>query len=172
MGLLDLLRGPQTPDRKASGTSVSSVPSEQLRQVTAIMLTGNRRVDAVGESYYQDALRRCCGVSSWTDVRYDCEAVLVLEPENPYDSMAVAVYAGGEKVAHLSRADARTWHPVLEVADGGGCTLGCRAVIAGHGPGPGTATPNLGIFLHLPELHTALEQVCAELGLDARKYYV
>jgi hypothetical protein len=137
-----------------------------------VVLDGNKIVPAVGESHYQPALRRCCGAQSWQDVRHECEAVLMLEPENQYDAMAIAVYAGGEKVAHLSRADAREWHPILEVLDEHGCVASSRAMIAGHGPGPDTATRNLGIFLHLPERRDALAQVCEELGLDAKKYYV
>lgn len=61
----------------------------------------------VGESYYQDALRatgRVC--SAGGEGRPAFTAALVPEPENPYDSNAIAVYSPRGKIGHLSRDDA------------------------------------------------------------------
>ena len=54
----------------------------------------------VGESHYQDALRRIAGPGA---VRHYCGAMLIPEPKNPHDNMAVAVMAVGRRVGYLSR---------------------------------------------------------------------
>jgi hypothetical protein len=85
----------------------------------------------------------------------------MLEPDNPYDPRAIAVWAnvlrGGVKVGHLSRGDARDWHPLLSRFAAVGRMVACDALICGRGPGNETA--NLGIFLHLPPLEEAEEDV-------------
>jgi hypothetical protein len=101
-------------------------------------------VAAVGESNYQEALSRVCGSSRWEDVRFDCIAALVREPNNPYDSNAISVQVEGQIVGYLSREDAKAYGPL--VATHG--VVACRARIAGRGPG--SETQNLGIFLELP----------------------
>jgi len=51
----------------------------------------------------------------WPDerVRHPVCAVLIAEDNNPYDAHAVAVWVQGLKVGHLSRANARRYHPGL-----------------------------------------------------------
>ena len=89
----------------------------------------------VGESHYQDALRRIAGPGA---VRHYCGAMLIPEPKNPHDNMAVAVMAVGRRVGYLSREDARAYR------DGFGLEkTPCEAVIVGGGPGK----PSLGIWL-------------------------
>ena len=89
----------------------------------------------VGESHYQDALRRIAGPGA---VRHYCGAMLIPEPKNPHDNMAVAVMAVGRRVGYLSREDARAYRDgfCLEKTP-------CEAVIVGGGPGK----PSLGIWL-------------------------
>jgi hypothetical protein len=102
-------------------------------------------VAAVGESNFQETLSRVCGSSRWEDVRFDCIAALVREPNNPYDSNAISVIqVEGQIVGYLSREDAKAYGPF--VATHG--VDACRARIAGRGPG--SETQNLGIFLELP----------------------
>lgn len=75
---------------------------------------------AVGESYYQDALRELVENSAdpgpnWPFAGAQCEvtARLVPEADNPYDDQAVRVEIDGRKVGHLSRAEARKYRRVL-----------------------------------------------------------
>jgi len=62
---------------------------------------------AVGESQYQSALRRVARTGRL------CWASLVPEPENPFDSNAVAVRIQDETVGYLCRADARRYQKRL-----------------------------------------------------------
>lgn len=69
---------------------------------------GTYTLNVVGESYRQDAIRRC---------REGHRVVLKREPENPHDANAVAVLReNGEQIGYLSRDNAE-W--VAEVMDKG-----------------------------------------------------
>jgi single-stranded-DNA-specific exonuclease len=69
---------------------------------------GTYTVHVVGESHYQDAVRRC---------RKGDRLVLKREPENPYDKNAVAVLReNGDLIGYLARDNAE-W--VARVMDGG-----------------------------------------------------
>lgn len=69
---------------------------------------GTYTVHVVGESRYQDAVRRC---------RQGDRVILKREPENPYDENAVAVLReNGEQIGYLSR-DHAEW--VADVMDKG-----------------------------------------------------
>src|SRR5262245_58173778 len=71
-------------------------------------------VRVVGESHYQPALRSICGAAEWEEVSFDCIAVLVPDPSNPYDEMAVMVQIDASLVGHLSREDARAYRPMID----------------------------------------------------------
>lgn len=140
-----------------SGTETTpSRPSARAAPVE-LFLEGDDVVDAVGESHYQPALLRACGARSGEDVQFPCRAHLVPEPDNPYDANAVAVHVNGARVAHLARAEAARWQPILLPLAQRGEVATCEAMIAGH-PSRGV-TENLGIFLHLPPLAEARTQL-------------
>lgn len=88
--------------------------------------------DVVGESFYQEALQATRGM-----LRYDRElgrevfdALLVLEPDNPYDPKAVAVYSPAGKVGHAPRGS--LWFELLSsLADAGHPNATCRAWLIG-----------------------------------------
>jgi hypothetical protein len=70
-------------------------------------------LSVVGESFYQDALRRLAGGIASNGI---FTARLVPEPTNPHDPNAVAVCAEGtdlERVGYLSRKVARQYQPRL-----------------------------------------------------------
>jgi hypothetical protein len=71
---------------------------------------------AVGESYYQGALSRICGGHNRDGHRFECEAHLIPEPDNPYDINAVKVVVQGLHVGHLSREDAVRFHEEMALA--------------------------------------------------------
>jgi hypothetical protein len=107
---------------------------------------GEELVDVVGESYYQPAIRAACGAGGNEEVKFECFAELVPEPENPHDPNAVKVMIDGRQVGHLSRADAVELGPAIVAArklEGGGLV---RAMIVGH---EGGDTDNLGVFLRI-----------------------
>jgi hypothetical protein len=122
-----------------------------------VLLEGEERVAAVGESFYQPALLAACGARRGEEVGFECIAVLIAEPDNPYDSNAVKVEVEGRQVAHLSRADAVAYRAAVQTAAASGVLIACPAFIAGRGARG--ETPNLGIFLHLPPPGRALAMV-------------
>ncbi len=120
--------------------------ARDTRWVEDVERFGDIRVDVVGESHYQPAIRAACNWKPGTDTLFHCMAELVPEPTNPYDRNAIKVTLDGECVGHLSRQDAVTLGPAIREAikrQGSGM---CRAVIAGR---TNSDTDNLGIFLHL-----------------------
>ena len=79
-------------------------------------------------------------------------AVLAAEPDNPYDTHAVAVWIDGLKVGHLSRDDARLYQPgLLALQERYGKPVALAGVIAGRGTRDG-GLGRLGLFLdHNPQ---------------------
>lgn len=114
---------------------------------------GQVDLNVVGESNYQDNLRRAAGGEGdpHSRVRVDVVAVLAAETDNPYDPNAVSIWVNGLKVGYLSRADAERYRPgLLELESRRGRPIALRGVIVGGGmraDGPG----KLGVFLrHSP----------------------
>jgi hypothetical protein len=118
-------------------------------------------IAAVGVSHYQLALAEICGSEHWERVRFDCQAALVPEPDNPYDANAVRVFANCRgsyiQVGYLSRRAAVEYGPAVRRAAELGCTIACQGHIAGREEG--SETPNLGVFLDLPTPDACMGQL-------------
>lgn len=147
MGWREWLRG-------SSGAGLG--PKHRL---TPFLFDGEELVEAVGESFYQQALRSQCGARRGDAVRFPCRAHLVAQPDNPYDSNAVGVQIGGHLVGHLARREAAVWQPLVKQLTEAGYAATCEAMIAGRGRDG--ATDNLGVFLHLPTLTEARAMVAS-----------
>jgi collagen type III alpha len=123
----------------------SAVRGDASVSLVAEPLAGGALLGIVGESHYQPALERMSklavrGVpplSVTTDVAVEepdllwFQAVLVREPDNPYDANAIAVYSPAGKIGHLSRDDAERYQEVLAAvesrgAQGGACAAFLR----------------------------------------------
>ncbi|HEU4704008.1 MAG TPA: hypothetical protein VFS37_16115 [Conexibacter sp.] len=103
---------------------------------------------AVGESFYQPALEAACGRRNGEEVFFECEAALVPEPENQHDRNAVRVEVEGQLTAHLARADAAQYQPLLLELRAAGYAALCRALIVGRDANdPDSETANLGVCL-------------------------
>lgn len=63
-------------------------------------------LDVVGESHYQDNLRKICGRPKASGEDRWVKATLVPEPHNPHDSTAVRVDISGRTVGYLPRETA------------------------------------------------------------------
>lgn len=110
-------------------------------------VTTEERIDVVGESHYQPAIRKACGWKGpGTDTLFECIAELVPEPTNEHDPNAVMVKIEGRQVGYLSRRDAAEYGDYISQAILRQGTGMCRAVIAGRADGE---TDNLGVFLHV-----------------------
>lgn len=94
-------------------------------------------------------LDRPRGARRGEPVSHDCIAALVRESDNPYDPNAVMVQVDARQVAHLSREDAIAYRRALQAAAEGSLAIACKARISGRGSD--ADTPNLGIFLKLPD---------------------
>lgn len=90
-------------------------------------------VAAVGEAYYEDALRSIVPVVAGATAEHRCTAVLVPYDTNPHDAEAVSVEVDGQRVGHLSRDDARSHRAALAARGMPGATVSCPAMIAGGG---------------------------------------
>ncbi|HEY6202929.1 MAG TPA: hypothetical protein VI056_07780 [Candidatus Limnocylindria bacterium] len=83
-----------------------SSPADALPHV----LGGSDDLEVVGESFYQENLRRITGPGK---VRVAVTAVLVAETDNHYDPNAISVWISQLAVGHLGRDDARRYRPGL-----------------------------------------------------------
>lgn len=125
--------------------------------LSCLELCGDGYCAVVGESFYQKALRatslRC---TTSADGRPSFTAVLVAEPNNPYDSNAIAVYSPAGKVGHLSREDALLYQGVVtEVARRGYQGGACSAHLTGGQPDK----PFLGVVLQLADPDDCLDEL-------------
>lgn len=85
----------------------------------------------VGESHYQEALEAICGPRSVEGKDRRVVAHLVLEDDNPHDSMAVRVDIQGLTVGYLNREHARQYRNRLRKAGSHSADAYCDARIRG-----------------------------------------
>jgi hypothetical protein len=83
----------------------------------------------VGESHYQRELEKMTGPRTEEGCRQKCAALLLPEPNNPYDRHAVAVLIHGIRVGYLSRDVCAEFLDALSRADYS--RAACEAVIVG-----------------------------------------
>lgn len=126
------------------------VSESRLRPVGSVEGNGRFQIDVVGESNYQDALNQIVGPKDETSVELVVEAVLVPEPENPYDANAVAVFIHSFQVGYLSRRNAKIWNVELEAMGVDGCALRVSAMITGGWKRPDGHEGDFGVKLDLP----------------------
>lgn len=104
------------------------------------------RLNVVGESFYQDALKRVSQCPPRGEHGYECSAVLVPDPKNPHDKFAVRVEVNGELVGHLPRGSAKRYHKRVQGLNDEGKAVICMAYIGRAANG----NSNLGISLRVP----------------------
>jgi hypothetical protein len=147
-------RNGQSAGDKREAAAPDERPAWMVNGARAALLDSRENLEVVGESRYQDNLWRL--VDGQTDpterVRVEIIAVLVAEPDNPYDANAVGVWIDGLKVGHLSRNDARLYRPgLLALEEKHGTPIALSGVIAGGGMRE-DGIGRLGVFLeHIPE---------------------
>jgi hypothetical protein len=130
--------------------------------VKEFLVEGDSLVPVVGTSHYQPALVELSGRQGDEEIRIEKVAVLVPEPDNPYDPNAIAVHIDRQLVGYLSRDENRRWQDVLQTLATHDHQAAAEAMIAGRGPGGGTS--NLGVFLRLPTPTEARAQVGIRFG--------
>jgi hypothetical protein len=66
-----------------------------------------RRVPVVGYDFHQPGLRAVTGGQMRPDLRYECRARLVREPDNEHDVNAVKVMVGAQKIGYIKAGSAK-----------------------------------------------------------------
>jgi hypothetical protein len=84
-----------------------------VQRVRVTLFSGGETLEVVGESHHQDELWAIVGGRTTEPVCQDTIALLIPNPENPYDANAIEVRIGGLVIGHLSREDAATYRPGL-----------------------------------------------------------
>src|SRR6476469_1220661 len=98
-----------------------------------MLIEGDEMVRVAGVSHYQPALLDASGAAPGDEVRFDCRAELVPEPDNPHDPNAVAVRIDGRPVGYLPRDEALRWQSVIAPLAEVGEPAYVDARIAGRG---------------------------------------
>lgn len=163
MGFLRRLLGtaveePTTPNVRvrdvAPDLDVPALPELEDREIPipedGYRLDGGPGLDAVGESFYCEAVARATGGLRRDGVHMQLTAELVREPDNPHDPNAIAVRIGAETIAYVPRETAPAFGPVFErLASFGYRAYYCSAVIrGGWDRGDGTIA-DFRVVLHL-----------------------
>jgi hypothetical protein len=114
---------------------------------------GSEPLEVVGESFYQEALRKIAGPTT-EYVRIPVIGTLLPEVDNQYDANATSVWVSGLKVGHLSRDDAALFRKgLLDLQRRVGSAIALPGFIVGGGEG----RPSYGVFLNYDPAAFGLE---------------
>lgn len=107
---------------------------------------GGFDVSVVGESHYQESLEELAGGFRAPDQYINFDALLIPEPDNPYDANAVAVFSEKyQKLGYLSRGDALRYKRIFQALRKNNSAGRVRASLIG-----GTRdNPSLGVVIDL-----------------------
>jgi hypothetical protein len=149
----DVLAAVESPaDRPARAPSLA-ISASWLQPYT--FRASDHEVRLVGESNYQDHLEFCAGGRTEDGARVPLvTAVLVAEPNNPYDNKAIRVDVGGRCVGYIARDETHRFHPILRQLASVGRPASCRALITG---GWDRGNDDRGSFGVILSMHATLE---------------
>jgi hypothetical protein len=116
----------------------------------AIPGPGDYELEVVGTSHYQQVLSKIVGGKTPDGHEFECDAVLVLEDSNPYDSNAVKVLINGLLCGHLSRENAKQYRHQLKRTGHPRITTSVKALIVGGWERGGGDSGHFGVRLDLP----------------------
>ena len=153
MSLWQRLFPTKRPEKKApAAPAVRPTPPPSPRAKAAMIewRPGSYPTDIVGESNYQDALLNIAGGHNRAGHEIECQAELRPEPNNPYDSNAVAVFIDGRKVGYLGRDVAADYLTRLAETGAAGATVRCNAKIVGGWRTNQHDSGHFGVRLGLP----------------------
>ena len=125
-------------------------PAQPAAMMARLRGPGTFRLEIVGESYYQDALKKLCGGRTTDGHRKEVEVMLLHDDENQYDDKAIAIFIDGEPVGHLDRKTARNFRAQMIEAGATGMPAACQAIIVGGWDRGGDDVGHFGVKLDLP----------------------
>ena len=149
--LLRLITGGRGDSERWQGTSSSwrdaaLAFSAEVPDETAYLCSGDFGLEIVGESNYQDALRRAQKIGRDWGNGVVAPVLIAREPDNPYDSNAVVVrLPDGSTVGYLSRERAPTYQSALQQVEEKGQLAVCWAKLIGGD----SVRPSIGAWLSL-----------------------
>lgn len=147
MGLLDRLKNalPTRSDREAA-TAAPQESSAPEWIIDADWRSWDPPLDIVaGESHYQPALQKVAGPPRHGGWTVACEAELRREPDNRYDTDAIAVVIASRKVGYIKAEACGDLAPALDRFGGNARARGIPALVRGGWPDK----PFLGVMLWL-----------------------
>lgn len=119
---------PTPPPNRSGPVSPRQTMPVSSDSVVALEGDGSYSFDIVGESHYQDELKRIAGPKQEKGKALECEALIIHEPDNPHDRNACAVMIDGRKVGYLSKEDAKDQ---VSFRQSPGFSLSAKALIMG-----------------------------------------
>jgi hypothetical protein len=124
--------------------------------VSALELPEDSHFAVHGESYRQPALAETARIARNEGDERVFRAILVPEPDNPYDSNAIAVYSEVGQLGYLPRDVAPEFGSVFEAIEREGCRAGvCTGVLTGGTRGK----PSYGVVLRLSGPQACLQEI-------------
>jgi hypothetical protein len=116
-----------------------------------VTLEGDVAVEVTGESLHQDELLALSGGRrTFGGVDLDVEAELVLQLDDPFETVVVAVLVDGRRVGRLLLDDAKRLQPAVERVRRLHGVATCRARIRGGWDRGGENVGAFGVVLLLP----------------------
>jgi hypothetical protein len=142
--LLRLLGDPPRPAERARRRG-------HVGERRPVTLVGDAEVEVTGESLHQDDLLALSGGRrTFGGVDLDVEAELVLELDDPFETVVVAVLVGGKRLGRMQLEDAQRFQPAIEEARHRHGVATCRARIRGGWDRGGEDVGAFGVVLLLP----------------------
>ena len=93
--------------------------------------TGAFNFDLVGESSYQPALSDIARGPAPDGVEVEVEGVLMPEPDNPHDKLAIAAFVDGKRIGYIPRTKTREYYRVLAEHGFGDQPIGVAILVTG-----------------------------------------
>lgn len=92
---------------------------------------GRMLTEVVAESRYQATVRELAGEHGEANADTRLQAVLVVDPDNPYDDKPVAVFVSGRMTGYLSPKDADAFRTLQARKEITGQPVSCDAAVRG-----------------------------------------
>jgi hypothetical protein len=117
------------PAARAPGPAY--VPAQPGEPVKHWSDGGRMLTEVLAESRYQATVRELAGEHGDQGADTRLQAVLAVDPLNPYDDKPVAVFVAGRMTGYLSPKDAQTFRDIQRREEIEGQAISCDAAIRG-----------------------------------------